>query len=470
MHLLLAAVPEDGRVGAAAVEAEHDRRPGRDGPGQLGQRLGQRDGQSRGLAGHEAHRPPVCRGHVRVRAAPLRPAPLVVPPFRDRLGAGVGDEVVIDVVHPGGLRAGRQHRGRERRLQLQRVSGTGHRGQRRPQRPQRRQGGQPGQRPGLGRGQVLDLLGGGRSQREAHAHRRQQGSLPRLAARRVRQDLPGPPGVGVQQHRPGIPGEHPAALRRSRRPAEPGRHDPRLRPRHQRWRHRLLLVWLRHGLRFRPRRLVLPARRRATRSGSFVQLQLALHPGRAELLQHRGLLHPQPAGDLRVPHPLPAPRPGPLPVLPGHRAGPAPRPDQPGGPLPLRPLVQRGHVVRGQPQRRRHLRAGETELPQRRHRDVPHPGITVGEPEQRGLPGEDPRHPVRAQHPQVSSFRHALQDGRRGGRRHTPIVPLVNAFNKKCRTYHPRSGRAPVLTFRRSGERRDNPARRRRCESSTLKG
>jgi hypothetical protein len=37
------------------------------------------------------------------------------------------------------------------------------------------------------------------------------------------------------------------------------------------------------------------------------------------------------------------------------------------------------------------------------------------EPEQRGLPGEDPRHPVRTQHPQVSSFRHALQDGRRGG-------------------------------------------------------
>ena len=95
--------------------------------------------------------------------------------------------------------------------------------------------------------------------------------------------------------------------------------------------------------------------------------------------------------------------------------GPAPRPDQPGGPVPLRPLVQRGHVVRRQPQRRRDLRTGEPDLPQRRHRDVPHGGVGVCEPEQRGLPGEDPRHPVRAQNPQVSSFWHALQDGRRCG-------------------------------------------------------
>ena len=56
--------------------------------------------------------------------------------------------------------------------------------------------------------------------------------------------------------------------------------------------------------------------------------------------------------------------PGPVPVLPGHRAGPAPRPDR-GGPVPLRPLVQRGHVVRRQPQRRADLRAGKPDLPQR---------------------------------------------------------------------------------------------------------
>ena len=80
--------------------------------------------------------------------------------------------------------------------------------------------------------------------------------------------------------------------------------------------------------------------------------------------------------------------PGPLPVLLRHRAGPAPRPDQPGGPLPLRPLVQRGHVVRRQPQRRRDLRAGEPDLPQRGHRDVPHGGIAVGEPNSAVFPAK----------------------------------------------------------------------------------
>ena len=355
------------------------------------------------------------RGHVRVRAAPLRPAPLVVPALADGFRARVRDEVVIDVVHPGRLRVRRQHRLRECRLQLQRVGGVGDRGQPRAQRPQRRQHGQPGQRPRFRRGQVLDLLGRRRPQCETHAHRRQQRRVPCVAVGRLRQDLPSLPGVGVQQHRPRIPGEHPAALRRPRRPGEPGRHDARLRPRRRPRLLRLLLVLPRHGLRFRPRRLALPARRGRAASGSALRLQLALHLGRAEPPQHRGLLHPEPAGDLRVPHPGRAPCPGLLPVLVRHRAGPAPRPDQPGGPLTLRPLVQRRHVVRRQPQRRRDLRAGEPDLPQRGHRDVPHGGIAVGEPEQRGLPGEDPRHPARAQHPQVSSFRHALQDGRRGG-------------------------------------------------------
>ena len=326
--------------------------------------------------------------------------------------------MVIDVVHPGRLRAGRQHRSRERRLQLQRVSGIGDRGQPGPQRPQRRQHGQAGQRPRLARDQMLDLLRRRGPEREAHAHRRQQRRLPRVAARRLRQDLPGPPRIGVQQHRPRIPGEHPAALRRPPRPPEPGRHGTRLRPHRGLRRLSLLPVVPRHGFRFRPRRLLpcrlLLARRQAGTSG-ILQRQLALHPGRAEPPQHRGLLHLQPAGDLRVPHPGRAPGPGPLPVLPGHRAGQAPRPDQPGGPLPLRPLVQRRHVVVCQPQRRRDLRAGETDLPQRRHRDVPHGGVAVGEPEQRGRPGEDPGLPVRAQHPQVGSVWHALQDGRRGG-------------------------------------------------------
>jgi hypothetical protein len=70
----------------------------------------------------------------------------------------------------------------------------------------------------------------------------------------------------------------------------------------------------RHGFRFRPWRLALPARRRRLRGGG-LRLQLALYLGRAEPPQHRGLLHPQSAGDLRVPHPGRAPSPGPLPVL-----------------------------------------------------------------------------------------------------------------------------------------------------------
>ena len=173
----------------------------------------------------------------------------------------------------------------------------------------------------------------------------------------------------MQQHRPRIPGEHPAALCRPPRPREPRRHGTRLRPQHGLRLPGLLLVLPRHGFRFRPRRLLLchllPARRQDGNRG-VLQRQLASHLGRAGPPQHRGLLHPQPAGDLRVPHPGRAPRPGLFPVLLRYRARAAPRPDQPGGPLPLRPLVQRGHVVRRQPQRRRDLRAGETDLPQRR--------------------------------------------------------------------------------------------------------
>ena len=147
VHVLVAAVPEHLRIRAAAVEPEHDLRARRRGLLQLRQRLGQRDRQPGRLPGHEADRPPVMRGDVGVRAAPFRLAALVVPALGDRLGAGVGDEVVIDVVHTGGDRVRGQHRAGGHLLQRQRIGRIRDRGQRRPQGPQVRQHRQPGQRP-----------------------------------------------------------------------------------------------------------------------------------------------------------------------------------------------------------------------------------------------------------------------------------------------------------------------------------
>ena len=88
--------------------------------------------------------------------------------------------------------------------------------------PQARQHRQPGQRPGLGGGQVLELLGGGRAEREAHADRRQQECVPRPPGRGS-QDRPGA-GLReerVQQHRPRVP--RPERLLRRQRP---GRRPP----------------------------------------------------------------------------------------------------------------------------------------------------------------------------------------------------------------------------------------------------
>ena len=110
VHVLFPAVPEHLRIRPAPVEPQHDRRARRRGLPQLRQRLGQRDRQAGRLPGHEQHRPPVMRGDVGVRAASLRLAALVVPALGDRLGAGVGDEMVIDVIDPGGDRVGGQHR------------------------------------------------------------------------------------------------------------------------------------------------------------------------------------------------------------------------------------------------------------------------------------------------------------------------------------------------------------------------
>ena len=236
VHVLFPAVPEHLRIRAAAVEPEHDRRARRRGLLQLRQRLRQGSGQPGRLPGHEAHRPPVMRGHMGVRAAPFRLAALVVPALRDRLGAGVGDEMVIDVVHAGGDRVGGQHRAGSHLLQRQRIGRVSDPGQPGPQGPQVRQHRQPGQRPRARGRQVLDLLCRRSPQREAHAGRRQQGHIgepvPACAAPgpgRGLQHLPRP-GTGrerVQQHRPRIPRpEHPAGDPRPARSRRQGRRLP----------------------------------------------------------------------------------------------------------------------------------------------------------------------------------------------------------------------------------------------------
>ena len=208
MHLPVAAVPEHLRVRPAPVEPDHDLRAGPGGLLQLRQRLGEGGGQAGRLAGHEAHRAAVMGGDVGVGTSFLRLAALVVPALGHGLGAGVGDEVVIDVVDPGQDRVGGQHRGGEQALYRNGVGVIGDGGQPGPDGPQVRQRRQPGQRPGIGRGQVLELLQGRRAQREAPADRRQQRHVGGLPARRRGQDLPGPgpAAEGVQQHRARIPG------------------------------------------------------------------------------------------------------------------------------------------------------------------------------------------------------------------------------------------------------------------------
>src|ERR1039457_4738113 len=125
VDVLVAAVAEHLRVGAAPVESEHDLRAGAGGPLQLGQGQGQGHGQAGRLAGDKAHGPAVGGGDVGVGVSFLGPAPLVVPALPDRLGPRIGDEVVIDVVDAGQRRGGGEHRGGERGLQRGRVGRPG---------------------------------------------------------------------------------------------------------------------------------------------------------------------------------------------------------------------------------------------------------------------------------------------------------------------------------------------------------
>ena len=152
--------------------------------------------------------------------------------------------------------------------------------------------------------------------------------------------------------------------------------------------------------------------------------QLLLHGGRAQAAEHRGLGDPQPAGDLAVGS-APGPPPGRvLPGAAGQLAGPSRSPHQPGGPLPQRPVMQRGHVVLGQPRHRGHRPAAEAELPAHRHRDVAQSGVGGGVAGQHHRSGQDPGGAVAVRAMQQAGVGHALQDGR-GGWGHASILPHI---------------------------------------------
>ena len=377
VHALLAAVREHRRVRPAAVEPQHDPVPGGTALASSASAFGQRD---RIPTAHQSRSTPPARlrwSRCRCPRGPSPPGPACCSTLSRPVSPGVGDEVgAIDVIlHPGGLRAGRRRRGRERRLQLQRISGIGDHRQRRAQRPGRGTAHRPA-RPAarLRRGQVLDLLGRGRPQREARAHRRQQRHIPRIARppqagsprpARDRRAAASPPHTGRTPRCPPPPAPSP----------NPGGTTPGL-PAAQRRLGLLrpLPVLLRHGSRLRPRPLI-PARR-ASRAGiggvppaaAFAFCAWA-GPSRRSTVD---CCTPGQRATLSVPHPGRPPCPGLFPVLLRYRARAAPRPDQPRGPVPSCPLVSVGRVGSfREPQRRRDLRAAEPDLPQRRHRDVP---------------------------------------------------------------------------------------------------
>ena len=133
---------------------------------QLGQGGGQGGGKPGRLAVGEAHRPAPVVGDDGAGAAGLGVAALGVPALGYRLGALVGDEVVIDVVHVQARGVGGQHRRAELALQRERVAGIGDRRKPGPQRAQAGEPADPGEDPGLGGDQVLGPLGRGHPERE----------------------------------------------------------------------------------------------------------------------------------------------------------------------------------------------------------------------------------------------------------------------------------------------------------------
>ena len=341
------------------------------------------------------------RGDVGVRAAPFRLAALVVPALADRLGAGVGDEMVIDVVHPGGDRVGGQHRGGEHPLQRQRVGRVGDRGQPRPQGPQVRQHRQPGQRPGLAAARCLNCSVVAAPSAKHMLTADSSATSPRRRrppARRPARPGPGPGENACSSIAPAYrdrstpprsaarpppaprrPPPGPAARRRGRSPASapaplcagPGRSGPRLSlgaaPDQARRGCGPAAARLRLAEQGLGRRVLLRARRRPGR---------ALRPQAAA---DRGARHAQPPPDLRVADPLraPLPRPAPTPLPPAWPAGPARLPDSAADAVPLRRCCQRGHIRRRQPE---HLRDPPAAEPSRRSVTIAKFRIAVSAP------------------------------------------------------------------------------------------
>src|ERR1019366_1015852 len=97
---------ECGWVGPAPGEAEQDRGIWAQDLAQLGQHPAKVGGQPRRLTGGEDHGPAAGVHHQGVVAAGLGVAAFGVPALGDRLGSGIGHEVVVDEVHRvgGGIR------------------------------------------------------------------------------------------------------------------------------------------------------------------------------------------------------------------------------------------------------------------------------------------------------------------------------------------------------------------------------
>ena len=142
--------------------------------------------------------------------------------------------------------------------------------------------------------------------------------------------------------------------------------------------------------------------------------------------QHRGLVHPQPWGDLRVPHPGRPPLPRPLPrrLAGSRRTAPPPGPARPSPPAaPAGAAWPRNSGSAPAPRRRpaRETPAGAAPPPRRAAspRRLQRTGTAPPGP------GEDRRLPAAVQAVQVTRVGHAVQDGSGGGG-HAAILPRFN--------------------------------------------
>ena len=317
--------------------------------------------------------------------------------------------------------------------------------QRRAQGPQVRQGHQPGQRPGLGRRQVLELLGRGVSQPGAGADGRQQprrGGLPaRRGGQHVRGARPAPRTRAAAS--PPHTATAPGPPRPPRPLPPPGRLPPRPRQRRPRHQEEQLRQQEQEGRRGGPGdglrtrngtgirgsgrsrdRLSRAARvvpggllhadqrlaaRRLARAGS--SRRGGLRAPRAQPPPGRGPGHPQPPPDLPVADPGRPPLPRPLQRLSLQRARPARRGllHQRLRTVPQRRRVQRRHVRRRQAEHLRDPRAPEPRQPCRRDREVPHHHVGLGVLRQHRRPDHHRAPAGRSLQVQVARIRHVIQ-------------------------------------------------------------